>query len=90
MAMGRKPRRNKSACKPLKSITGPTTKATPSRASGSDEPLRTAKEILARAKLGRVEEHVILQGLFKRHGYDLPARDLFALRAIRLQAVTAG
>lgn len=45
----------------------------------------TTKEILARAKLSRVEQHIILKDLLRKHGNDVPVYALIEQRAIRLQ-----
>lgn len=48
----------------------------------------TAKEILAREKLGRVEQHVIFKELIEKHRGRIPVYALIGMRAIRLEAVT--
>jgi hypothetical protein len=71
--MARKSRRNKSARKPPKTITGPT-----------------AKQILAKAKLGRVEQDILYRDLIRKHGDNVPVYVLFEHRAIRLQGAISG
>jgi hypothetical protein len=50
----------------------------------------TARQILARAKLGRVEQHVVFKELIKTHQGRIPIYALIEHRAIRLEEAISG